>query len=539
MPGVHVCARLKSPVKALGLVVVLALILTDANPATAQFPNRGAYLIDFATQTCDLVDLDTGTPHLGLVPVGTVPNQIEIDGTRAYVVNSFPETLQVIDLAGPTTVADVDLGAGTNPWAVAIVGAKAYVALWAANQVAVVDLTTMTVKHTIPVGISPEGLSQSGQELYVANSGFLGPGMYAPGTVSVIDLTTDLVVATVPVGLNAQWCATDGEGEVHVVCSDLFASNNGRVFVIDPASHTATDSLWVGGFPGPIAIGDNGIGWITEFGAGLLSIDTTTNTVRNDVTNPVSAGGLGALGLELDHADRIYVAVSADGLLTVLDSDGTLIDAYPVGPGPLEVAIFENLATPVALHELTAERHGFAIELAWSLEGDEVLGCDVERTIAGGGAALANAAPITSEDGRFTFTDDEAGPTAVSYRIVAHTRDGGRETLGTIAVEAAADAALGAPAVRLLAAPNPSAGPVRFALQTAEGEATSTDGAEILVFDVRGRLVRTLASRNGDTRAPIEWDGKDAAGRPVPSGVYTAQLRGGGRHAAPKITILR
>jgi YVTN family beta-propeller protein len=462
------------------------------------------------------------------------------------VVNSIPPTLQVIDLTGPTIIATVDLGAGSNPWAVAVVGPKAYVSLWMADQVAVVDLTTMTVAGNIPVGVSPEGLCVSGRELCVANSGFEGPGVYVPGTVSVVDLDTDLVEATIPVGLNAQWCATDGEGEVHVVCSDLFPANNGRVFIVDPIAHTVIDSLRVGGFPGPISIGSNGIGWMTEFGAGLLAIDTVTHTVRNDVSNPVDAGGFGALGLDQDRNDRIYVALSADRLLSVLEADGTVADVFPIGPGPQDVAIFEELATPVVLSELRAARQGLAVELGWSIEGEEVLDCDLERRTAGDVPAIANAAPIRADAyGRFTFVDSGAGAEALDYRIFAHYRDGSREMVGEIAVGAAAtdvaSAALASPAVRLLAAPNPSRGPVEFRLELADGSGMAGGAAEIALFDMHGRLVRVL-DRSGVAAGgvPISWDGRDASGRLVPNGVYVARLRsGGGGDAAPKITILR
>jgi YVTN family beta-propeller protein len=544
MPGTQVLARLTSLV--CGAPVTIAISLGAAltglpSSGTAQPSSRVAYLVDFASQTLDLVDLEAGAAQLGILPVGVVPNQIEIVGHTAYVVNSVPATLQVVDLTGPSTVTAVDLGSGSNPWAVAIAGAKAYVSLWAADQVAVVDLTTMTVKHKIAVGIRPEGLCLAGRELYVANSGFIGPGNHAPGTVSVIDIDTDLVTHTIPVGLNAQWCATDGEGEVHVVCSDLFAANNGRVFIVDPAVHAAVDSLWIGGFPGPIEIGTNGIGWITEYGAGLLAVDTVAHTVRNDVTNPVDAGGLGALGLDLDRSDRIYVAVSADRLLTVLDPDGALADAYPVGPGALDVAIFEERVTPVELQHWTAERQGLSVELAWSIQGDPVLHCDVERSIVGGKATIAYPAPISDESGRFSFLDEGAGPEAIRYRIVAHTRGGRTETVGTIPVPAAvatpSNAAL-AGQLRIHAAPNPSAGPVNFELRLANGAPAAGSIAEILLFDMRGRLVRVLAPRALAAGSPIAWDGRDSAGRPVSSGLYLARLRGSS-DVAQKISIVR
>ena len=541
MPGAHVHARPTSQVR-VALCALTAITFGGGPlPAIAAAPLRAAYLVDYASQSLDRVDLDTGVTALGLLPVGIVPNKIHIEGSRALVVNSIPATLQVIDLVGPSLLATVDLGANSNPWAVAVVGSKAYVSLWQADQVAVVDLTSMTVVNQIAVGVSPEGLCRSGNELYVANSGFEGPGVYVPGTVSVIDLATDLVKTTIPVGLNAQWCATDGEGEVHVVCSDLFAANNGRVFILDPASHSAIDSLWVGGFPGPISIGSNGIGWMTEFGAGLLAIDTVTHTVRNDVTNPVDAGGFGALGLDQDQSNRIYVALSADRLLSVLEPDGTVADVYPIGPGPQDVAIFEEVVTPVLISDLSAVRRELAVELTWSVAGDEAIACDVERRTGESAPELVNPLPIEAGiDGRFACRDDGAGAQELDYRIFARLRNGQRMPLGAIAVPAAAGASpnLTARVVRLLAAPNPSPGPVQFALDLAGG-AEWGGPAEIALYDLRGRLVRVLHGTSAVSPAPIPWDGRNGAGELVPNGVYVARLRGGRADDAPKITILR
>jgi hypothetical protein len=62
------------------------------------------------------------------------------------------------------------------------------------------------------------------------------------------------------------------------------------------------------------------------------------------------------------------------------------------------------------------------------------------------------------------------------------------------------------------------------------------------VYDVRGRLVRTLV---GPDRAlepgihAIQWDGTDAGGRRVASGVYFTELKAVGRVATRKVVLLR
>ena len=52
---------------------------------------------------------------------------------------------------------------------------------------------------------------------------------------------------------------------------------------------------------------------------------------------------------------------------------------------------------------------------------------------------------------------------------------------------------------------------------------------ELDVFDISGRLVRRLVSemRTGPARHEVVWDGIDAAGQQVASGVYFYRLRAG------------
>ena len=81
---------------------------------------------------------------------------------------------------------------------------------------------------------------------------------------------------------------------------------------------------------------------------------------------------------------------------------------------------------------------------------------------------------------------------------------------------------------------NPSSGPVDFALQLAKPERV-----EISVFDVSGRRLATLAS--GEQRAgtlPLQWDGRDLAGRAV-RGMCFVRARGEGFTAQRQVVMLR
>jgi hypothetical protein len=64
---------------------------------------------------------------------------------------------------------------------------------------------------------------------------------------------------------------------------------------------------------------------------------------------------------------------------------------------------------------------------------------------------------------------------------------------------------------------------------------------ELSIFDLSGRLVRTLVSQSQDGPAVYEvrWDGIDAQGRPVASGNYFYRLKAADFEQARRMTLLK
>lgn len=91
------------------------------------------------------------------------------------------------------------------------------------------------------------------------------------------------------------------------------------------------------------------------------------------------------------------------------------------------------------------------------------------------------------------------------------------------------------PGFRLRAETNPGRGPFVFAL-----EVDAAGPQQLDVHDVSGRLVRTVDRgwREPGTRR-VTWDGLDASGARVPSGVYLVTLDAGHRTARLRVALVR
>ena len=93
----------------------------------------------------------------------------------------------------------------------------------------------------------------------------------------------------------------------------------------------------------------------------------------------------------------------------------------------------------------------------------------------------------------------------------------------------------------LFAGPLPyRGGDLRITFATFGGLGGGDGSAEVALFDLRGRLVRTVAS--GAYQAGVQtvtWDGRDGAGREVGSGVYFLRSVSAGESNRLKVVVVR
>ena len=165
---------------------------SNGTPVVAEYPTGST-----ATGTVSVVNLSSFTVT-GSITVGLHPTGMAFYGQYLLVADAYSDSISVIDtttnkvastikLELPIKVPDSLVGAGPNSIAVDAVNGIAYVALYNANAVAVVNLTSDQVEGLIPVGYAPSSvvLDAVDGELLVANDkgiGTTGFGVAPPPT---------------------------------------------------------------------------------------------------------------------------------------------------------------------------------------------------------------------------------------------------------------------------------------------------------------------------------------------------------------------
>jgi hypothetical protein len=207
--------------------------------------------------------------------------------------------------------------------------------------------------------------------------------------------------------------------------------------------------------------------------------------------------------------------------------DGSKVDDRDGAEVDFDCTIIATL-----LQEFKAELKGGGVELSWSMSSiDDEVEFAVSRRSSGGEWIALTSDAIEHADLSYMYLDDSVEPDeSYIYRVEYDT--GGSMVLlfQTEVVETPA-----MPLALEQNVPNPfnPVTEIRYYLPEAVD-------VRLEVYDISGRRVVALA----DGRQPkgwqsVRWEGTDAAGRPVASGVYFYRLRAGKEVVSKKMILLR
>ncbi|MBE15157.1 MAG: hypothetical protein CL867_02835 [Cytophagaceae bacterium] len=217
-------------------------LISNEGPFNNGFGSVSYVSSDLNTLTNDIFQAENMSDNLG-----NIVNSIGFTDNQAYVVSNVSNRITVVDRFSFVETGRISSGLENPRYFVALNG-KGYVTNWGDplvetdDYIAVIDLRTLNVDATIPVGLGPEKIVYDGNQLYVAHKGGFGTN----NIVTVINPTDDTVVTTIAVGDVPESMALDSQGNLWVLSSGKPAftmeETGGRIQRINTASNTVVFS---------------------------------------------------------------------------------------------------------------------------------------------------------------------------------------------------------------------------------------------------------------------------------------------------------
>jgi hypothetical protein len=195
------------------------------------------------------------------------------------------------------------------------------------------------------------------------------------------------------------------------------------------------------------------------------------------------------------------------------------------------VFVTAERGVPVLISGFEAEHSEGGVQLRWSIaEGVRLQGFNIYRSLERtDGFERINEQLISADQGN-EYVDRDAGTGETYWYRLGAMADDGEWMSQTVSIEVP-KAALALHQNH----PNPFNPSTTISFTLPERERLS-----LSIYDVKGRLVKTLVDEMvGEGNQERIWDGKDASGSQVGSGVYFYRLTAGDKTLTKKMVMLR
>ncbi len=300
------------------------------------------YIVQYGDESLAQITLSDGSVNSHVLDLGYGCNDIIVNDTKLFVVNSLLNTVQEIDATTNSTIRIIPTTGGMNPYSAALINPDTLaVTNWLSNNVLLIRLSDGMTVANIPVGIAPQGIVANHDKVYVCLTRYLSFGHYGPGVVLIYDHETFTLRDSIQVGMNPQCTVVDIAERLHVVCTGDYGSTEGSVHVVDLTTRETVAVLPVGGTPSAISLGGGSAylaagGWGNAGFVEKYRLDDLE--IINDSQNPITTAS-GATDVEAMPDGSFYVSCATEDLVNLHQADGSLVRSFPVsdGPGPMVV----------------------------------------------------------------------------------------------------------------------------------------------------------------------------------------------------------
>ncbi len=341
--------------------------------ATIALFGEAVFVVNSVSGTLSKIDTETGLVNNTFVELGTTPNLIDIVDNYAFVVNSGDNSIQKIDLNTGNTISNIYVEDSANPWYAKVKGEYLFVTGFFTNKLYKIDLTTEEIVAQTLVGEAPEGIEFYQDKIFVTCTGGY-VNNYEGSRVTVLSEDNLEVLTTIDTSLNPQYIH-HYNGKLFVMCTGNWSDVMGEINVIDPETDTITNTLNVGGNIGKAAFVNNR-GYITDaMNAGIYVIDTETETVVHDSTNPLTPGG-STIARNGNQLAFVNASWGSNGTLWITDNNLENGQSFEVALAPSDVIFSTQIVansdnnTPLAPFTVNAYPNPTSKGLNFSIEGN-------------------------------------------------------------------------------------------------------------------------------------------------------------------------
>jgi hypothetical protein len=252
-----------------------------------------------------------------------------------YIVCNNADKIEFISLDDYTFLAN-PLTNISQPRYMAIAEGKGYITCWGPweadytlqnSYIAVMDLNTRVIIDSLECGSGPEGIIAVGNKLFVANS--------FETSVSVVNLN-DNAHAKIELDGTPQHFALDASGT-------LWVSISSGLQPINPSTNAKGSAIPISDMGSKITIDGDALKiyvltaepW--NVGTGSEVVGFNTQTKQLDAQPLISGDSFYGIGFNTT-SHKIYIAdskgFSGNGVITIYDTEGTLLDQQTAGIGP-------------------------------------------------------------------------------------------------------------------------------------------------------------------------------------------------------------
>jgi YVTN family beta-propeller protein len=472
--------------------------------------HEGLYFYDYANTSTPMY---LGTTNAGLDPEGDAPRRVAItpDGSKAVVTNVLSDNATIIDLNTYAVEAIVPIGDRVQNLSITSDSRYAVICGFNTNSVKILDLTTDSVVADVPTGTRAGVVSLTPDDEYAYI------GNIQANTVSVVklDSSASTELAEIPCGvIGVVWAAYGVSSDVEVSPTGEYTlvatSFDDVVQVIDNASNTIVASPTVGDFPIQIAFdttGDYAI--VTNYFSSTYSVIHVDGESTAVVAQPSAGADARPLRLATNPVtNEIGVGLySARSVLNVDPQTGSVnsTDYYTA--------------------------YGSLIQLEYGESGDPIVLTSSDGTTPGHLHRFGQAIPLPAVPSYFDYCPAVQKACVVmpgpDHVLVVHW-------VGT-AVEEAITIPLESPCRLSLPAPNPFTRSTEVRLSIPDRV-----HVRVSVYDSGGRSVADLLDHHlAPGSHTLRWDGTNAEGQRVSSGVYFVKAAVGQFTTCRKVALLK